>query len=134
MKITKARLRQIIKEELSNMNRQRRISRTRRSRRSLFENDMESKISGIRAGRLEQGADEEYEDMIFDQLNDIFNQNISKQEKEKEIERLLSRSGMGDVFQQLFGREPEGYDDLSYTPLQGSYEEPEDDDLSYFPL
>jgi hypothetical protein len=134
MKITKARLRQIIKEELSNMNRQRRISRTRRSRRSLFENDMESKISGIRAGRLEQGADEEYEDMIFDQLNDIFNQNISKQEKEKEIERLLSRSGMGDVFQQLFGREPEGYDDLSYIPLQGSYEEPEDDDLSYFPL
>jgi len=37
----------------------------------------------------------------FDQLNDIFNQNISKQEKEKEIEDLLGRSGMGDVFQQL---------------------------------
>lgn len=109
MKISKTRIRQIIREEISKINRQR--------RRSLFENDMTSRISNIRSARLEQGADEEYEDMIFDQLNDIFNQNISKQKKEIEIERLLSQAGMGDVFEQLFGREPEGYDDLSYFPL-----------------
>lgn len=144
MKITKRRLKQIIKEEFSLMNREKRNSRTRRNRRSLFENDMESKLSQMRDKRksslrkdaettgMDQTDDLEFEDELYKKLVDLLK---DKADSKALIANFMDRYEMYKEFEELYGEDLYDYmksPEYENSPIHGG--DHGDDDLSYFPM